>query len=500
MEIVVLLLQLALFGMLLAIRRNKGISPHLAIVLLFMTMMWFTVPVVLTVVFQGKLQVYSFVNYDLFLFYAGLESLTLLVTFAFLLVRKPFFRSIVENQLTEIHVTPKGAIFGVGLATAFTVLSVVLTAIFIGSSYWDMNAFFYLSEGSETFNNLGSINFIQTILSCFCCACFIEVWPRSRQTWWLLAALLMWVLITVGAQAPSGARISLLQPFLLLTLYCQAQPWPSRKKLALVGGGAVATIVIGSILSIAIGQARYGDRLKFDDLLNTSSKAADQNIVSDMAANVVTKFDSFSTGAILVERMGEGRAGIQPYIGALLAMVPRAILPSKPIPGSFDGTIRGYPTRVVAVQLGMSAEAGNVNVSPASIAVWHFGYLGLLFMVLCNALHLYLINSLLLAPSLLFRSLAFFLIGLPAMLTLYAPPDILLMNLERIFLVFLLLFVVHRFLQRHRLRQTPWKREKAPANKSGEWMATAWTPADSHEKIEGWSQTCWTPADDLPHM
>ena len=495
MEILVLLLQLVLFGMLLAIRRNKGISPHLATVLLFMTMMWFTVPVTLTVLFQGKLQVYSFVSYDLFLFYAVLESLTLLATLAFLLVRKPFFRTVVENQLTEVYVTPKGALFGVSFAIAFTILSIVLTAIYIGTSYWDMNSFFYLSEGSETFNNLGSINFIQTILSCFCCACFIEVWPRGQHTWWLLAALLAWALITVGAQAPSGARISLLQPFLLLTLYCQAQPWRGRQKIAIIGGGAIATVVIGSILSVAIGQARYGDRLKFDDLLNTSSKAANQNMVSDMAANVVTKFDSFSTGAILVERMGEGRAGIQPYIGALLAMVPRAILPSKPIPGSFDGTIRGYPTRVVAVQLGMSEEAGNVNVSPASIAVWHFGYLGLLFMVLCNVLHLYLINSLLLAPSLLFRSLAFFLIGLPALLTLYAPPDILLMNLERIFLVVILLFAVHRFLQRHRLRQEQWKPVTAPNDR-----ATAWAPVAHQEEIDGWSQTCWTPADDLPRV
>ena len=158
---------------------------------------------------------------------------------------------------------------------------------------------------------------------------------------WLLLALAAWALITVALQAPSGSRIAMLQPFFLLTLYCQTQPWAPRQKMMIVGLGALGTVVLGSILAVAIGQTRDGDRLKLDDLLTSSTKAAEQNLVTEMAANIVTKFDSFSTGAILVERMGAGRAGIQPYIGALLAMVPRAILPGKPIPGSFDGTIRG---------------------------------------------------------------------------------------------------------------------------------------------------------------
>ena len=145
----------------------------------------------------------------------------------------------------------------------------------------------------------------------------------------------------------------------------------------------------------------------------------------------------------------------------MLALIPRAVLPSKPTPGSFDGTIRGYPTRIVAVQMGMSEEAGNVNVSPASIAVWQFGYFGLFVMILANGLHLYLINSLLLAPSVLFKSLAFFLIGLPALMTIYAPPDILLMNLERIFLVFLLMFAIYHVLQRRRLQRQSWQRTNA---------------------------------------
>lgn len=466
MELLLLLLQVALLLVIVAIWRNPKVSPFLPTLLLFAILMWFTTPVILTVLFQGHLKTYSFVNYDLFLFYAVLESATLLVTLLFLLSPKPYFKFIVESRLTEIYLNAKGALLGVGIALGFTFLSAALAAIYMGSSYFDQNAFFFLSEGSNTFNNLGSIAFVQNILNCFCCACFVHVWPRERQTWWLLGALILWSLITVALQAPSGARIVMLQPFFLLTLYCQAQTWSPRQKTIVVGVGAVGTIIIGSILSVAIGQARYGDRLKLDDILSSSSKAADQNIASEMAINLITKFDSFSTGAILVERMGEGRAGVQPYIGALLALIPRAVLPSKPTPGSFDGTIRGYPTRVVAVQMGMSEEAGNVNVSPASIAVWQFGYFGLLIMILANVLHLYLINSLLLAPSVLFKSLAFFLVGLPALMTIYAPPDILLMNLERICLVFLVMFAIYHFLQRRLLQRQSWQRTSAYSDRS----------------------------------
>jgi hypothetical protein len=466
MELLVLLLQLALLGMIVALRRSQKVSPHLSALLLFMILMWFTIPAVLTVLLQGHLQVYAFVNYEQFLFFAFIESLTLLCTLAFLLAPKPYFQSIVNSRLTEIHINTKGAMLVVTVAIGFSLLTAALVAIFIGTSYFDLNAFFLLSEGSETFNNLGSIYLIQTFLSCFCCACFIHVWPHERQTWGLLIALVIWTLFTVISQAPSGARIAMLQPFFLLVLYCQARPWSTQQKVTVIGLSGVATIVLGSILAIAIGQARDGDRLNLNDVLSSSSKAADENIANEMAVNLITKFDSFSNGAMLVERMGEGRAGIQPYIGAVLAIVPRAILPSKPIPGSFDGTIRGYPTRVVAVQMGMSEEAGNVNLSPASVAIWQFGYFGLLLMILCNALHLYLINSLLLAPSLLFKSLAFFLIGLPALLTLYASPDILLMNLERIFLVFLLLFAIHHALERQLLRQQSWQRTGAMDNQS----------------------------------
>ena len=468
MELLALLLQFALLLMVVAVRRNPKVSPLLATLLLFLILMWFTLPVVLTVLFHGQLPVYAYVDYSQFLFFAVLESATLLFTIAFLLVPQPYFNFIVNNRLTAIHVTPKGALFGVLCSVGFSLLTAVLASIFMGSSYFDQNAFFYLSEGSETFNNLGSIAFLQVILSCFCCACFVYVWPREQKMKWLLIALAAWALITVALQAPSGSRIAMLQPFFLLTLYCQAQPWAPRQKMMIVGLGALGTVVLGSILAVAIGQARDGDRLKLDDLLTSSTKAAEQNLVTEMAANIVTKFDSFSTGAILVERMGAGRAGIQPYLGALLAMVPRAILPGKPIPGSFDGTIRGYPTRVVAVQMGMSEEAGNVNISPASITVWQFGYFGLVVMVLCNVLHLYLLNSLLLAPSLLFKSLAFYLAGLPALMTIYAPPDILLMNVERVLLVFLLLIVIYHALQRRLAQRALWQRVTYRNNSFGE--------------------------------
>ena len=107
-------------------------------------------------------------------------------------------------------------------------------------------------------------------------------------------------------------------------------------------------------------------------------------------------------------------------------------------------------------------------VSSGGTLVWQFGYFGLVVMVLCNVLHLYLLNSLLLAPSLLFKSLAFYLAGLPALMTIYAPPDILLMNVERVLLVFVLLIAVYYALQRRLAQRALWQRITYRNNSFGE--------------------------------
>jgi hypothetical protein len=95
----------------------------------------------------------------------------------------------------------------------------------------------------------------------------------------------------------------------------------------------------------------------------------------------------------------------------------------------------------------MDPASGNVDVSPAAISIWQLGYLSLVLLVLLNAIHFQLINSLALSHSILLRSLALFLIGIPTLLTLFTTPDTLIMNVQRVALVYGGLFVVAKIVQ-----------------------------------------------------
>src|SRR5208283_4062053 len=133
-----------------------------------------------------------------------------------------------------------------------------------------------------------------------------------------------------------------------------------------------------------------------------------------------------------------------PYLGALLACVPRSLHPDKPVPGSRDGTYSGHPSRFIARRLGMSAEEGNVGVSPASVAIWQLGYANLLLLILGNIVNLHILNTLFLSPSVIARGIALTVITPPAMLGLIATPDVHLMNLQRLALVLVVFDLITR--------------------------------------------------------
>src|SRR5262249_15428603 len=83
----------------------------------------------------------------------------------------------------------------------------------------------------------------------------------------------------------------------------------------------------------------------------------------------------------------------------------------------------------------------NVGVSPAAIAVWQLGYPGLVLLIVANALQLYVINSLLLTRSILLQCLAFYCIGLPALVTLFTSPDVILLNLQRVAVLYVVVLI-----------------------------------------------------------
>ena len=462
MTFILILLQVLLLLLIVKLMRRPAVSPVLSTALLVLAVIWYVAPVLINTLFWSSVAYQSEVGYDLFVSYATLETLVLLLTLTILLRKKPYFQTITDSAPARASLSPTFALLVVLFSIGTTMIFTVMAGDLLGGSYYERNAFAVAEEGTAVFNNLGSFQFVQIMLTCFGYACLLTKWPQRSKTRLLYLVILAWLGVSILFQLLQGARIGLITPLMLLVLYGRVRQWTKRKMMLVVAAPAAVMLVVGSVLVITIPQDRLVRELTLQSTVSRSvelirEEGSATKLVEPLLIQIVTKFDSFSTGAFLVRREGAGVAGWVPYHGAILSLVPRALLASKPIPGSADGTFVGHPSRLVAERLGMDLYSGNVNVSPAAISIWQLGYLGLIGMVLVNAIHLQLINSLLLSQSIPLKSLGLYLIGIPTMLTLFTTPDSLIMNIERVILVYVFLWVADRMVKNryHRSNHLP---------------------------------------------
>jgi hypothetical protein len=177
---------------------------------------------------------------------------------------------------------------------------------------------------------------------------------------------------------------------------------------------AVFIGTVGVFVLIAVASARGSEEVTVESA-REAQQQKQQKALSEQAWAVFDqinfKFDSISMGGRLIEQFRPGTAGWRPYQGAALGIVPRLILPSKPVPSSSPDESR----RARAAGRGQHRLRGgsrHVTVSPAAISVWELRQLGIVIFVVLNVLQLRFINSLLVVPSLPARTLGLFLIGI----------------------------------------------------------------------------------------
>lgn len=164
----------------------------------------------------------------------------------------------------------------------------------------------------------------------------------------------------------------------------------------------------------------------------TAETATLSSVTQELARSLAAKFDLVSSGVILVEREGYGAAGIEPYKGAALALVPRILLPSKPTPGSIDGTYFGIPSRLVGRRLGMDQYAGGVGVGPVAISIWQWGYWGVAVFVISAWVLLLVFNYFFHSRFLFCRAMAIFSLPVPTIHCVISSPDTALMTFLRL--------------------------------------------------------------------
>jgi hypothetical protein len=221
----------------------------------------------------------------------------------------------------------------------------------------------------------------------------------------------------------------------------------NAKKILITFGlsGLFLTQIFLPIAS-AISQVRASDKINAYEVLNKafftpkdSHQSENGGLANSIASEVFIKLDTFTAGSLLTSESGYGTAGVTPYIGSALLILPRPFFPDKPAAGTSDGTILTHPSRLVARSVGVYSDSLNMGVAQLNITLWHFGVLG--FPVFVGALFLYfrLLNWMFDSRSFIYNSLGLFLMNVPNFATVIVSPDVILKDfvLVACFVVFL---------------------------------------------------------------
>lgn len=445
MGLIAILSEIVLMWVVYRLLRSRDVSLVLSTSIACFVLMWHVVPVFISVPMWSGLTRLAIVDLDAFARVATLDAITMALSLTALLWSKPYFAPFTRSAMARVGVGAKTALVLVLLGMALDWYTLIGYGDTLGSTYGERNAFAVTGGDTAAFRDIGILSFGHVLLTGFAFAALMTRWPSGTSGRLVRSAVMVWVgLITVQGLV-EGSRIAALLPLMLLLLYAAAKRWPVRRFAARLAAAAGATFAVGGLAVLVIGEYRSAEySMTGRDIVNGAVELAQTSrspvaLGQSLLGEIVTKFDSFSTGALLIERLGVGAAGWLPYEGAVLSLVPRRFVESKPVPGSIDGTYAGHPSRLVAVAVGMAADSGNVNVSPAAIAIWQLGYAGLLVLAVTNALYLYTLNTLLLSPGVIARGIGLSAIALPTLLTLYTTPETAIMQLMRVIALCLLI-------------------------------------------------------------
>ncbi|HEX8154920.1 MAG TPA: hypothetical protein VF698_17440 [Thermoanaerobaculia bacterium] len=448
--LLVTLMVLAALLLLLVLLR-KSISPVLGVSLAFMFAFWYVTPVVTTGFFWERVARSSAIRYDTFVSYAIIEVAGLLGILFLLAITRPTFRFVTEGKLASMTLSPRLMSLAIVAACALEVILRRLTWSMVGGgNYFDQNAFSTRYEGTVAAANVGIVFSIELVVRAFLYACAVTPGAtRSR-----LVTILLWsvIIFTSLNEVLIGGRFALLSPCVLALMYVHMKRISRTVLVATYAAAAVFVATVGAIILISIAEVRGGNAVTLRDVSRQTQLVRGKSLgdrLGDLFFHINLKLDAISSGAFLVQSYGSGVAGMRPYQGAILSIVPRRILPSKPVPGSVDGTNRGTPARLVPIAQGLDVDISNMTVSPAAISVWQFGLLGLIPLVVLNYLQLCFINSLLVPRSVFTRTFAMLLLTIPSFGGLVASGDFVIMTGERALAMFVaatLAIVATRFL------------------------------------------------------
>lgn len=428
---------------------SPAVSRALAGLSILYFVLWHALPVVSTIALWDSMPTHIATERD-FIRTAGVETAAFAAILLLFLKWKAPIAFIQRSALCTFRLS-SAAIFAGAAITGLGTAYLHLTDAF-GVGYEGRNGFAIKEAGSGALSSLNSLSYFVSLGFCLTCAALIRPAIKSQPKW-LTPFLLLVIAYWVYTQAEEGSRIAMFLPVELFILHIAFNKWNRARLMATTAIAGPIFMLLVSLLTITTQSTRSVSSNALEGAGDFSSISLDSpdtrsQFMLDLGNSLTGKFDSFSTGAMLLETYGPGGGGLRTYAGVALASVPRLIYSGKPTPGSSDGTYSGLPSRIMARYLKMDPSIGNVGVDPASVAIWQLGYGNLILLVIVNVINLRVINTLFRSSSSVARGVGLLAVVLPSMMGLIGSPDAILMNLQRFLLILFVFELAVRFLGR----------------------------------------------------
>lgn len=411
--------------------RRKDISRILSIGLTAYVFWWLAVPSLLAPYIAGAGQldlVKLYVPRSQFLEMFGRQSLLEAaalcgVLYLFLAMPLRSIRPLMTGFGAKLTMRDRVAAWTITIAVPAVLVVDAAIAALTGGSYIKGNAFLVTSTASAI-RWVTTWNAIATLIVGFVYACALTDWSRSRYGRRIQLIAWAYIVPTSLLSSLTGARWSILVPLVIALL-----KWGHLRK-QWVRWGLVTAVVIMALVSpvflSATSELRRQPDTSLSEAVAVGTRVYEQQgglgRVGVLADQMFTKLDSIGYGSILLWQQGPIPVGLGPTYAAFVSIIPRLLLPGKPVTGSANGDYSGTAPRIVARALGMGA-SGSVGVSPLAQALWQAGSLGVVLFVLVSLFHLIVLNSLLRSPSLILRGLGVSAIGLPLFVLLIPSVD-----------------------------------------------------------------------------
>lgn len=222
------------------------------------------------------------------------------------------------------------------------------------------------------------------------CILFFYV-PKSKIPFWL-RPLFGFVLVFALVKAlASGGRGAVLEILLAIASCLLAAGKRVRAGASVLVTMALLAALSGAIIEFRSNAERYADLSVWNKagiILQNWKDGGSASGPANWAETYLTRFDAVQDAGILANwtRATDSFAFFRPFVGAIVATIPRYFWSNKPLPLSDNGMVSGLPWYRVMAYRGQPWNNGGVTAS--GIAYWQFGWLGVVATAFVSAIAL----------------------------------------------------------------------------------------------------------------